>query len=312
MFLAQDIFNFAMDLISKRSPNGTIDAGKTASYRARSLGLLTLWQNIMVRSSDLYNTFEISNSPIPSLYGLITGFDIQEYGKIYPLADVTFETAGKAFSYYFEADGQGTVYIEDYTTQWNTLATINVPATVTNFTAYKGVTVPTSGATKSRIRLSGPYYYRTINRALFGMSLDPARIPDYRPWFKATMPSDFKSVDEIIEEYPDRQYNKSSTYKWEGRKDLYINYYYVGKVRVVYKPVPTTITDLTQTLQVDELSSMSGSYYLASHLLLIEDPASASFFQSMFEQLRLENNIKQPVSEAKIVDVYGIHSMGAI
>lgn len=298
-----------MDLISKRSPNGTIDAGKTATYRARSLGLLTLWQNILSRTGDFYSTFEISNSPIPSLYGLITGFDIQEYGKTQPITDLTVETPGKAFSYYFEADGQGTAYIEDYTTGWHTLATIVIPSTVTNFTSYKGVVVPTSGATKSRIRFTGPYYFRTVNRALFGMPLDPAKIPDYKPWYKVTMPNDFKSVDTIIDEVSDRQYTKDSTYKWEGRKDLYINYYYAGKVRIVYKPVPIVISDLAQTLQLDEITSMSGAYYLASHLLLIEDPASANFFQQMFEQLRLESNIKQPVSEAKIVDVYGIHSM---
>jgi len=311
MFTALDIFGLSMDLISKRSPNGTIDATKTASYRARSLGLLTLWQNIMSRTGDLYSTFEISNSPIPSLYGLITGFDIQEYAKTIPLADLTFETVGQAQSYYFEADGQGTAYIEDYTTQWNILATIVMP-TVTNFTAYKGTVTPTNGAIKSRIRFSGPYYYRTLNRALFGIPLDPTKIPDYKPWFKVTMPNDFKSVDTIIDEFPDRQYAKDSTYKWEGRKDLFINYYYVGKVRVVYKPVPIVISDLAQTLQLDEITSMSGAYYLASHLLLIEDPASANFFQQMFEQLRLESNIKQPVSEAKIVDVYGIHSLGTV
>lgn len=262
----------------------------------------------MAKSGDLYSTFEISNSPIPSLYGLISGFDIQEYGKTSPLADLTFEAVGKTLAYYFEVDGQGTVYIEDYTTQWNTLATINVPDTVTSFTSYKGVVTPTAGATKSRIRFSGPYYYRTVNRALFGIPLPLSRVPDYKPWFRVTMPSDFKSIDTIIDEFPDRQYTKDSTYKWEGHRDLYINYYYVGKVRVVYKPVPITITDLTQTLQVDEVTSMSGAYFLASHLLLIEDPDSANFFQQMFEALKLEAQMKQPASEAAIVDVYGVHS----
>lgn len=298
-----------MDLISKRSPNGTIDAGKTATYRARTPGLLTLWSNIMAKTGDLYSTFEISNSPIPNLYGLISGFDLQEYGKTVPIADLTFETPGKATSYYFEVDSQATVYIEDFTNVWNILATINVPDTVTSFMPYKGVVTSTTGATKSRIRFTGPYYYRTLNRALFGVPLPLSRVPDYKPWYKVTMPNDFKSVDQVVEEYPDRQYSKSSTYKWEGRKDLYVNYYYVGKVRVVYKPVPTTITDLTQTLQIDEVTSISGSYFLAAHLILIEDPDSASFFNGMFEQLRLESNIKQPVSEAKIVDVYGSHSL---
>ena len=308
MYTAQQIFDMTMDLVSKRNANGTIDPGKTATYKARSPGILTIWQNIISKAGDLYNTFEISNSPIPNMLGFITGFDVQEYGKTSPLTDLTFEAVGNARAYYFEVDGPGTVYVEDYTTQWNVLATITVPDTVTSFTAYKGVVTPTTGATKSRLRFTGTYYYRTLNRALFGMPLALSRVPDYKPWFKVTMPSDFKSIDQVIDEFPDRQYAKDSTYKWEGRRDLYINYYYVGKVRVVYKPVPITITDLSQTLQVDEITSMSGAYFLASHLLLIEDPDSANFFQQMFEQLRLESNIKQPVSEAKIVDVYGVHS----
>lgn len=45
IFTAQEIFNLACDLISKRQANGTIDGGKTAIYRARALGILTLWQN---------------------------------------------------------------------------------------------------------------------------------------------------------------------------------------------------------------------------------------------------------------------------
>lgn len=299
-----------MDLISKRSPNGTIDAGKTATYKARSPGILTLWQNIISRTGDLYNTLEISNSPIPNMFGLMIGFDIKEHGATSPLTDLIFETPGMAKSYYFEVDGPGTVYVEDFTIGWNVLATITVPDTVTSFTPYKGVVIPTSGATKSRLRFSGSYYYRTVNRALFAIPFQPSRVPDFKPWVKHSMPSDFKSVDQIIEEYPDRQYSKQVGTKWEGRRDLYINYYYVGKVRIVYKPVPITISDLSQTLQVDEISSMSGAYFLAAHLLLIEDPASASFFNGMYEELKLEASLKQPATESAIVDIYAINMGG--
>lgn len=45
MITAQQIFNLACDLIGKRQSNGTIDPGKTAIYKARAPGILTLWQN---------------------------------------------------------------------------------------------------------------------------------------------------------------------------------------------------------------------------------------------------------------------------
>jgi hypothetical protein len=310
MYTAQEIFNMTCDFISKRNPNGTIDPGKTATYKARAPGILTAWQSIIAKTGDLYNTYEISNSPIPNMFGLLAGLDIREYGATTPLVDLIFEAQGSAKAYYLEVDGPATIYIEDYTTQWNTLTTITAPDTVTSFTPYKGVVVPTTGATKSRIRFSGSYYYRTVNRALFAIPFQADRVPDFKPWVKHSMPSDFKSVDQIIDEYPERQYAKQAGTKWEGRRDLYINYYYNGKVRVVYKPVPIVISALTQTLQVDEIASISGAYFLASHLLLIEDPASASFFQQMYEGLKLETQMKTPASESAIVDIYAINMGG--
>jgi hypothetical protein len=304
MFTALDIFGIAMDLISKRSPNGTIDAGKTASYRARSLGLLTLWQNIMSRTGNIYSTFEFDSKPIPNL--ISNGFEIQEHID----EDKTFEVPGIVKAYCIEADAPGTIYIEDFANAWNALATITVPSSVTSFTQYKAVVIPTSGATKSRIRLSGTTYYKVINIALYPYPVLADRIPDYAPMVKHKMPDDFKSIDQIVNESPIQGYTRDGDFAWEGRNILLVDYDYVGKVRVIYKPVPITITALTQTLQVDDIVAMSGSYYLASHLLLIEDPASASFFQQVFEELRIESRRKQPAPMQKIEDVYGVGSMG--
>jgi hypothetical protein len=301
MYTAQQIFDLAMDLVNKRAANGIINATTTAVYKARTPGILTLWQNENAKSGDLYNIYEVSNKPITNMYGLLNGFDIQEFIGM----DLIFEALGQAKAYYFEVDGPGTIYIEDYTNTWNVLATIIADNAITSFKAFKGVLNPTNGSTKTRIRFSGTYYYRTVNRALFSIPLAPDRIPDYRPWIKKVMPSDFKSIDHIIDEFPQRQYANDTTYKWEGRKDLYINYFYEGNVRIIYKPIPIQITDLSQTLQIDEITSMSGAYFLAAHLLLVEDPDTANFLNQRYEQLKLESNLKQPVSVQNIIDIYG-------
>lgn len=310
MITAQQIFERACDFMDKRNPNGVIDPTKTARYKARTPNILTQWQNEMSRNGDLYSTFEISNTPVANLLGLTTGFDIKEFIG----TDLTFEGQGQARAYYFEVDAPGTIYIEDYTNQWNVLATITVPDSVKSFTPYKGTVIPTSGSTKARIRASGTYYYRIVNRALYAIPFQQDRIPDYRPWVKHQMPDDFKSVDQIIDEFPDRQYAKDTTYKWEGRKDLYINYYYVGNVRVIYKPVPIPITDLTQVLQIDDITADTAAYFLAAHLFLVEDPASASFFNGRFLELKVEASMKQPASIQDIVDVYsmdgGVYDQG--
>lgn len=302
MITAQTIYDMAMDFMDKRNQTGVIDTTKTARYRVRTPSILTSWQSELAKTGDLYSKKEIPCKPIPSLFGLISGFDTLEHLSV----DLTKEVTKPCKAYSFEVDGEATIYIEDYTTQWNVLATINVPSDVISYTNYNGIVTPTNGATKSRIRFSGSYYYKATNYALFDYPLKASQVPKYAPWVKYQMPADFKSVDQIIDEYPDRQYAKDSTYKWEGRKDLYLNYYYEGKVRIVYKPIPIPITDLSQTLEVDDITAMSGAYFLASHLLLTEDPATASFFNGRFMELKIESNIKQPASIQDIVDVYNI------
>jgi hypothetical protein len=301
MYTVQQVFDLAMDLINKRLSNGQI-APNTAQYKARTPGILTLWQSENMKSGDMYRNYEISNKPIASMFGNFSGFDYLEYvGQ-----EIIKEANGSVKAYYFEVDGECTVYIEDFNGTWNTLATITVPSSVNDFEAYKGVVTPSTNATKSRIRFTGAYRYLITNYAMFSIPVAPNKVPDYRPWIKKEMPSDFKSLDSIIEEYPQRQYAKSNNYKWEGRKDLYINYYYEGSIRVVYKPVPMQITSMEQTLEIDEISSMSGAYFLATHLLLVEDPDSSNFFSQRYSEMKLENNVKQPATIQQIIDVYGV------
>ena len=301
MVTAQQVFENSMDLMDKRSTTGQIDAAKTARYKVRVPNILTQWQLELAKNGDLYSTYEISNMPIANSLGLLNGFDIKEFIGI----DLPFECNLVAKAYYFEVDGPGIVYIEDFTTQWNILATITVDNTVKSFKPYKGIVTPTTGATKSRMRASGTYYYRIVNRALFSIPFQADRIPNYRPWIPFKMPDDFKSVETIINEYPDRQYTKDSATKFEG-KILYINYYYVGNVRIVYKPVPIPITVLTQTLQVDDVTAEGAAYFLASHLMLIENPETASFFNGRFMELKIEAQIKSPASITEIIDVYSL------
>lgn len=124
-------------------------------------------------------------------------------------------------------------------------------------------------------------------------------------WVKQTMPPDFKSVDQIIEITSDgANYRESTGYKWEGRSDLYISSLFEGTIRIVYHPVPIPITLITQTLEVDEITSIGAAYFLAAHLLLVEDPASASFFNGRHMEYMLKVKPKNPAPIEEIADVY--------
>lgn len=299
---AQEVFNITCALIDEMLDTGLLNESDVISYRAKTPSILTVLQAELIKPGDIFSTFEISNKPVENVLGYKSNFDIQAFEG----TELTFECNHPAKSYYFEIDDTATVYIEDYTNDWNTLETVS--ATSTNgFTAYKGVVTPTSGATKSRLRFGGSYYYRCVNRALFNVPFaSDEKVPVYRPWVRKQMPSDFKSMDEIINEHPVRQYSKDSGFKWEGKRDLYIDYYYDGNIRVVYRPVPSAITLITDTMQVDDVTARTVvPYGLAAHLLLTENADSASFFQERYEELKAVESKEQPSSHEQITNVYG-------
>ncbi len=299
----QQVFNITMDLIDERLDTGIINPTDTLSYSVKTPGLLTLLQTELIKQGDLFSTYEISNKPIESMLGYMSEFDVVQFLG----TELSYECEGSVKAYYFEVDRVGTVYVEDYNGTWNTLATIVTTYTASSFTAYRGVVTPSVGATQSRLRFTGDYYYLSVNRAMFSVPFAlAADVPDYKPWVKYQMPLDFKSVNEIIEEYPNQQYGQDSAYKWEGRRDLYINYFYVGKVRIVYRPAPLILTALTDSLQVDDVTARTLlPYGLAAHLMLEENSATASFFNGRYEELKRDAAKKPPSSTEMINNYYG-------
>lgn len=298
---AQQVFDIAMDLIEERLDTGLISESYTVSYKVLTPGILTILQAELIKPGEIFSTYEISNKPVDNLLG--NGhFDIRAFEG----TELAFECEGSAKAYYFEVDNDATVYIEDYTNGWNTLATISPAPTVSGFTAYSGVVTPSIGATRSRLRFAGSYYYRCVNRALFGVPFaSVSDVPVYRPWVKKQMPSDFKTMDEIIEESVD-EYTKSAGYKWEGRRDLYISYFFDGNIRIVYHPIPSMVAAITDTLQVDDVTARTVMpYALAAQLMLQENSDIASFFQQRFEEMKRGEEENQPASWESIENVYG-------
>lgn len=286
-----------MDLIDERLDTGIISDSDTKSYKVKAPSILTMGQNELIREGDLFKTHEISCSPIPNLLG--EQFKITEHIE----DDLILQATG-AKAYYFEIDGEATIYIEE--SDGTVLNTINVDNTVRSFTAYKGIITPSNPSNDIRIRFSGDYYYRVTNVALYPYKFQVDRIPDYKPWVKKVMPDNFKSVDQIIKEYPQKQYIKDADYKWEGRKDLYTSYVFNGTIRVVYRPIPAKITDLSQNLEIDDVTATTLlPYFLATHLMLEEKDDIAGYFNDRYEQLKYDFKKKPPATEEPIVDVYG-------
>lgn len=300
MTTANEVFMIAMALSGDLDENGIAD--DVTDLAVRTPGILTALQAEHIRTGDIFSTFEIANKPVANLLGNSSGHDYVEFlGE-----DIAKEVNGSARAYYFEVSDDAVVYIEDYTGSWNTLATVNCTPTAGGYTAYKAKVTPTAGATKSRIRFSGTNRYVFTNYALFSAPLaTDADVPTYRPWVEKTMPSDFKSVDQIIEEYPQRQYSKSSNFKWEGKNKLFINYYYEGNIRIVYRPVPSVISSMTDTLQVDDVTARSVLPWGLAMNLYTDDDVKFAYFERRYREMKAMSMIKQPASEEQILNVYG-------
>jgi hypothetical protein len=124
------------------------------------------------------------------------------------------------------------------------------------------------------------------------------------------MPSDFKSKTQIINEFPSWQYSDNNTHKWEGANELYVLFSYEGLIRIKYIPVPKEITSLDQTLEIDDITAISGAYYLAEHFALADQNSElASMCRSKFKELKRESLLNNPLTPSEIKDVYGVSNI---
>lgn len=296
----QQVLNLVMDKINQRNTDGTVDS---ADYAAQFPGLCDSRQAKLLMLGDLYKEFEIENKPINPIGGLMSGYDTVAFEG----TDINIEYSLPCKAYSMYVNLAGTIYVEDFNGAWNTLATVTWSTTSQEPIRKFGRVTPSSGATKSRIRLSGAYRYVTKDRALFNVPFGAdAQVPDYRRWVALELPADLKSVDQVIREESPEWYYKDPQYKWEGRSKLYYNYYLDGNLRVIYRPVPATITALTDVLEIDDVTAKTIlPAWLAYDLYMHDNPELAAWFRREAEGLESIASVKGPASSSTMVDVYG-------
>lgn len=301
MTTVQKILLDVRALFDELSKNGTIlgDA-VVADLQTAGIRFADMAQKELFRTGNIYKKFEVTQRNPDSLLGKFAGFDIKTFEGTDYVTD-----AVQARSYYFEADDEGLCVIEELEGgAWQTLTTIAL-ASADSMQVYKGLITPTTTGNQIRLRFTGTTYYKFQNIGLFSQPFKADKVPDYRPWIKYEMPADYRMTDKVIEEFPERQYQLSANYKWEGFKELWVNYYYYGTLRVVYKPIPTTITSLTDVLEVDDITANAITYYVAAKIAPHEMQELTTFFEQKYNELKLESFIKMPSSEQAIIDVYG-------
>ena len=313
-YTGTEIFNMSVAILDELSDTGTIVDAEIKEYKYRAPYLLDLWQKEYAKKGSLFNTVEINRKPITPLYG--DRSNIMEHID----EDKTYETSEAAHSFCFKVDNECSVYVEEYVGgAWvNATGTYSQDGgTATAYTGAITVTALTSPAsikglitatgTKARLRFTGSYYYQFYNFALYAAAFPTcARVPEYGEYIKYAMPTNFNSITQITQEIP----QTGLYHRWENSKDLYINYDFEGVLKITYKPTPTKITLLTQTIEVAESSAISGAYYLAEQFALADQNSElAAMCAAKYKELKGEDLKERPLSPQPIIDVYGISSI---
>jgi len=288
---AEKIWEITMTLIDEVPINETFDVNSTADYKAKTPYLLNAIQTELLPMTDYFKTTTYSRKPVTPMLG---SKEIKEHNT----EDISYSIGGNVMAYTFDVDGPCTVYIEDYTDTWNVLETINVPTTITAFTNYKGKVTPTAGATDSRIRFSGSYFYNYTNYALYKENFYGI-VPEYRELISVSLPTDYDELEEIA-------FDKGNCfYQFEG-KNLYIPYDFEGNIRIVYRPILTMITSITDTLELDtNICRTVIPYGLGAKLMLNENSAIASYLESKYNELKQTLQKRRPAERTEIIDYYG-------
>lgn len=300
-----EIFDMSIAIIDSLSSTGVVDESETKDYEYRAPYLLDLWQREIVKSCGFSKTFEV-----PCYHKLNTlgeQFNVVEHTT----TDQIYEGYGSSF--YFGVDGTATVYIEKLTGgSWTATSglycvggvetshsgVLSCVGTTNGFNYYKG-TITATGPV--RLRFTGGYY-RHINRALSPYSYTSSLlVPEFKSWFKLDLPDDFKSRVQVISEHIGEGIDN---YRWENN-DLYISDNFDGVVRIIYTPIPIKITALTQTMEVDDNTCISGAYYLAKAYALSDmDYDLANVCSAKYKELKEENKQISTLNYETINNVY--------
>ena len=271
-----------------------IPESEVADIEAKAIRFIDMAQKELFRIGNIYKTYQITRKPPTN--GLGQSF----YMNAYEGTDVTTQPV-VAKHYHFEVDSDATVVIEEYEgDSWLTLTSLVV--TPTEMTAYKGDITPTTHGNQIRLRFTGTYAYNYTNVALFPVNYKVS--PDYKPWVSYEMPSDFAAVSEIVQEINGR-YELNGTYQWESFKTLLVSYDFEGEIRVIYNPVPTTISLRTQSLEVDDITANAITYYVVSKIAPHEMAELVNTSEQKYQELKHGFNARSQATETTITNVYG-------
>jgi len=187
---------------------------------------------------------------------------------------------------------------------WTDLVVVT-PTGIDTLTTFKGVLSVSSTTNPVRLKVEGTEHFLHQNRALWKYLYKADAVPTYESWVKYDLPSDFNAIDMIVEEYNVRQYAQTENYKIENYRDFYFNYYFNGSIRITYKPIPITITALTDTIQIDDVLAQNMVYDITAKLGFYENPDLVNWSEERRIESKADSSVDDAPSAEVVVDYYG-------
>jgi|GEM_PF-6801591 len=110
------------------------------------------------------------------------------------------------------------------------------------------------------------------------------------------------TVDLIDERLASGAVNATTTAVYKARTPGILNLWQNEMAIELLVTTPTKLTALTDNMNIDYPNN--AAYFLASHLLLVEDPSIASFFNEKFIETKQVIIKNRPATIEPIIDVY--------
>ena len=220
------------------------------------------------------------------------------FSPIEKIDDITYE-AEDAKAYYFEADGNGVLYLEKYnadTGEWSIFGEFPLQSNQT-FVSYKGFIKKQGEFVSGRIRLrfTGEYLYSIKNVALYQYlySGETADIPAYEAYTRydvKKLVSDFMALccPPIKEEEENTLLNQE--YEQEGDSIILLPYDKRGVYKVLYEHRPTAIentgatTEDTQELDLDEELCSLMPLLVAAYVWIEDEPEKSEYYMGLYRE----------------------------
>ncbi len=234
----------------------------------------------------------INHKPLVNLVNELTFVPIEKD------EDLIYEATG-ARSYYFEADGNGVVYLELYDTNtemWKIIDTIQLQSKRA-FMSYKGFVKDGSDFVIGlvRLRFTGKYFYSVKNVAMYKhlLSDEVQDIPAYESYTRYDinkLVDDFMSFScpPIKETECNTILNQS--YEIEGNSIILLPYERKGVYKIIYERRPAQIEntgDITSDETVVDLDEELCSLLpilIAAYVWIDDEPQKSEYYMSLYRE----------------------------